>query len=293
MSPLPRWACPHCRRPFDRQTPKTLECSRCGIGYTLKDGIWRSADNFEPPGFSAATRDHLLRLEKDHFWFPPRLKLVTKLVKKLLSPKRSALIELGCGTGSLLAATLGITDMYVGVDGHDRMLEKCLKSGDRCWLIHADATRVPLESNQFDLVVALDVLEHLEPMALLSEARRLARPGGKLLVSVPAFNFLWSRVDVAAGHRCRYHVGLIKKQLHLSGWRLAGYTHYQFLLFPAVVISRLLAPQARTKLERYPRSWMNRIGGLINELEVNLLSGFRLPWGSSLIVRAEKDQTFG
>jgi len=235
----------------------------------------------------------LLELEKDHFWFSPRLNLLTRLLRRLLPSGKPALIELGRGSGSFLAAAEEMADICVGVDGHFRMLEHCARRGGRPWLIHSDASRVPLERNQFDVVVALDVLEHVEPLALLSEARRLVKRGGKLLVSVPAFDVLWSGADEAAGHRCRYRIGQIEQELDLTGWKLLGYTHYQFLLFSAVMISRRLNRNSMPKLERSPRGWMNRIGRVINDLEVSLLSGFRLPFGSSLIAWAQKEQDIG
>lgn len=175
----------------------------------------------------------------------------------------------------------------VAVDGHVRLLEASAVKAANAVLLNSDLCHVPLQDGQFDLVLACDVIEHVDPNALLAEARRLARPGGKLLLSVPAFPSLWSAMDERAGHRCRYRRRQLESELCVNGWQPMGFTHCQFLLFPVVFLSRRLGGRAGQTLERTPPRWLNRFLARINRFEARVLGDFSLPFGSSLIVWAD------
>jgi SAM-dependent methyltransferase len=155
-------------------------------------------------------------------------------------------------------------------------------------LIEGDATRVPLADASFDLVVALDVLEHVAPEALLGEARRLLRPGGALLLSVPAFPSLWSPLDEAAGHRCRYRRRELAAELAANGFCAVHWTHYQALLFPVAWLARRFASDGPVPLERRPPRLLGRALGLVNQLEVTLFARRRLGFGTSLWMLAQR-----
>ncbi len=133
---------------------------------------------------------------------------------------------------------------------------------------------------------ALDVLEHLEPAKLLAEARRLLAPGGRLLLSVPAFASLWSEA-----RRARRPPEALPPRSPGSGAAGGGFvpeltTHYQFLLFPLVWLSRQLDARRQRPLERRPPGFVGRLLGAVNALEVSWWGRSSLPWGSSLIALA-------
>lgn len=256
----------------------------CGASFRAAGGIWR-VDALEPEGFSAASRDHLATFEEDHFWFEGRERLLLACLDRLPRPPRRA-IDLGCGNGRFLAALAERGAEVTGVDAYPDSLERALARAPRATLLAADVTAVPLEAAGFDLVAALDVLEHLEPPRLLAEARRLLAPGGRLLLSVPAFASLWSARDERAGHLKRYRRRLLEAELAESGFRLEFATHYQFLLFPLVWLSRKLDAKRKLPLERRPPGPLGRLLGAINLFEVGWWGRRSLPWGSSLIALA-------
>lgn len=174
----------------------------------------------------------------------------------------------------------------VAVDGHGTLLATARAGAPSASLIEADVLAPPLGSASFDLVAAFDVIEHVDPDALLGTARRLVRPDGRLLLSAPAFPSLWSAMDELAGHRCRYRLSMLRRELARNGWRLAGHTHYQCLLFPAMLLSRKLSGGTPASLERSPPAWLDHLLGTVNRLETALLGGLPLPFGSSLIAWA-------
>lgn len=258
------------------------------MSLNVEDGIERAADAVEPAGFTDARAEHLLALERDHFWFPPRLTLLTRRLGELAGPGQE-LVELGCGTGAFAAAAATLGYRVTALDAHMSLLTVARQRHPAMRLIQADLARpTPLPSEGFSVCVCLDVLEHVDPRTLLAEAHRLLRPGGGLLLSVPAHAWLWSSLDVAAGHRCRYSLAMLAGELERAGFVVEGHTHYQLLLLPLVFASRRVLRASSTSVERRPSPLLGRILRRVNEMEVRFLGGRRLPAGSSLIAWARR-----
>ena len=285
------WLCPNCWQAAAHCSNEQAQCTACATKLKRINGIWDVAPGFAPVRFSADRREQLHAIEHNHFWFAPRIALLDRTLAKLPPASGARVIELGCGSGRFLPVLRRIATVRVGVEGHLRSLQRAREMDPDAYLLHGDITRVPLAAAQFDTVIALDVLEHVDPLPFLREANRLARPGGSLLLSVPAFQSLWSTADQAAGHRCRYRIETVHPELQASGWQLLGYTHYQFFLFPVAFLSRLLHRHSQPGIdwiERSPPQWINQLFRTISFLEVRIFANRRLPFGSSLIVWAQK-----
>ncbi len=283
-----RWQCPSCDAALV-QADETLTCPACRHAVDRDSEAWQFLPSFEPRGFSPERAAHLASIESDHFWFPPRKQLLTQILARIdLARKKTRALELGCGGGGFLAPLAARFDTVVGVDAYSSALGRSGRCRPSVVLATADVTRVPLMSQQFDVVVALDVLEHVDRDRFLSETRRLARPNGWLLLSVPAFPCLWSALDEAAGHRCRYRRSGLEAELSRVGWRLEHWTHYQALLFPLVFASRRFPGHRFHGLERRPPKRTGRLLGAINRLEVRLFARRRLRFGSSLVALARR-----
>lgn len=282
------WMCPKCHQTLSVNANNEYTCESCNFNLAEQNGIWTSDQGFVPERFSHNSRNHLYELEGQHFWFKPRAQLFERIINNKLGSKFQSAIELGCGNGRFLPILNCLADCVVGVEGHFPSLEFAKQSAPTATLLHGDVTQIPLQDGLFDFACAFDVLEHVPPEQFLAEIRRLLRPGGFLLLSVPAFQSLWSRVDEQAGHRCRYQLDMAQTELQNAGFRIMGFTHYQFLLFPLVWLSRrLVSGRGRNRLEARPSMPIIQILGAINSLEVNLLSNFSLPVGSSLILWTE------
>ncbi len=244
------------------------------------------APDYEPEGFSHERGLALLDLDERHFWFKPRERLLSRMINKLMPAGVTAAVELGCGSGRMLPLLARLADQVVAVDGHAALLERAADRAHGATLIQSDVTKTPLESQQFELLMALDVLEHVDPTAFLSEAQRLSKPGGKLLLSVPAFDLLWSEADSIAGHRCRYSPARLRSELRANGWTMLGHTFYQTFLFPLMVLTRRVAPGRLRSTERRPPKLIAGLLGAVNSLEVELSSRLTMPFGSSLVAWA-------
>jgi SAM-dependent methyltransferase len=272
--------CPGCRgTPLPRLG---AGCGRCGYWIRPVDGYLDTSSAPTAPGFDLARGEHLASIEEGHFWFAARDRLVLRRIRRI-APDPGAIIELGCGTGRLLPALAGLAPRVVGVEIQRELLVRAVARGSSAELLRCAADAVPIGDGEFDLVVALDVLEHVDPAAFLREARRLLRAGGWLLLTVPASPLLWSDADVRAGHRCRYRVATLSAELRAAGFELGGRTHYQCFLFPALAVSRRLLRGQAVGLERRPPRLLSKLLGVVNRLEVDLLGGLRLPVGSSLV----------
>ncbi|MDG2306262.1 MAG: class I SAM-dependent methyltransferase [Candidatus Binatia bacterium] len=283
----PRWRCIRCAKDLPPGD------SGCACGWSLqkrKDYFASTSSAFVPDGFSEERRDHLRDLDERHFWFDAREKLLTRIFLRECRTTFPRALDLGCGTGRFLATLEKFGgELVVGVDGHDGLACVAAERATSATVVAADVENVPLASEQFDLITLLDVLEHVDPLSLLKEARRLAAPGAHLLISVPAHDWLWSSTDEAAGHRCRYDRAMLRAELEKTGWSPGGSTHYQALLLPLVLATRRVRSDRAIGVERRPPVWLNRFLGACNSFEVAALSRFSLPFGSSLVAWAWKD----
>lgn len=281
-SEAPRWwgRCPACGTRRDLTAPCV-----CGAPGPDGAGVLQLDEAFAPEGFTAARSDHLQVLE-GHFWYAGRRDLVLRRLDRVRPDGLGRVVELGCGRGLLLGDLAARADALLAVEGHAEAAAAAARRCPEALVLRGDLTALPLEGGQADVVVALDVLEHVDPDAFLAEARRLVRPGGHLLLTVPAFPALWSEADAVAGHRLRYTTGRLRPELDRQGWSWDAHTHYQAALFPLVWASRRLARGGPARLERQPPAIVSRVLGAVNRAEVALLGGRTLPFGSTLLVQA-------
>jgi SAM-dependent methyltransferase len=184
----------------------------------------------------------------------------------------------------------------VGIDVEREPLRFC--RADRALPVcQADAERLPFASASFDLVAALDALEHLaDDAAGLRELHRVCRPGGMLVASVPAFRALWGTVDELGHHQRRYGRGELLARVEAAGFEVLLDRYFNFWLFPGIAAVRLLARLLPRRHEpeavRSDFDWA-KTGPLAALLERVLSSeahllGVRLPFGVSLLCIARR-----
>jgi SAM-dependent methyltransferase len=240
------------------------------------------------PEFSPERRRLLERIERDHFWFVSRRAVFEQVISRFLPRPVALLVDVGCGTGF----NLGLWSRFAGrVLGVDRQFAGGASQAGTALRIASDVENLPLVAAAADAVVALDVLEHVDDVRALTEVHRILKPGGYLFLSVPAMPWLWSYRDEAAGHRRRYSRSGLRETVEGANFHVRLSIFFQALIFPVFILSRLFGrrgPSLRDFEDR-PAPWVAVPIGLINALELRLLrSGITLPWGSSLVLVAQK-----
>ena len=206
-----------------------------------------------------------------------------------------AILDIGSGAGGTLRE-LETYGPAVGVDISPRAVDCCRRRGCRR-LVRVGEGSLPFAAASFDLLIALDVIEHIgDDRAALKDYRRLLRPGGRLLLTVPAYRWLWSWHDQVNHHRRRYTRRSLGKVLAEAGLVEERLTYYCFLLFLPVALVRVLE-KTLARLIGYRREELAfRIPPLpVNRLLTRLFAAERhwlrrrgFPFGSSLLALARR-----
>ena len=233
------------------------------------------------------------QLERHHWWFQGRRKILDRFLVRLQPPLApgARVLDVGCGTGAngpVLAARGGFT---VGIDASRIPLG--LGASSHGARVRGDATALPFADASFDLVVALDVLEHLDDDAAgARELYRVLRPGAAAVIFVPALQLLWGLQDDVSHHRRRYGKGQLRGLVATAGLRVQRLTFFNSFLFPPILAARLMMrvlPARQLASE-------NQIGGPITNAilegifgaEAPLLDRVDLPVGVSLACLARR-----
>jgi ubiquinone/menaquinone biosynthesis C-methylase UbiE len=226
-----------------------------------------------------------------HWWYRARWELVAELLAGHVPPGGTA-IDVGCGTGEVLAL-LGDTGArrVVGSDLSTEALGHAAARARGGALVVSRAERLPFPSACADVLVSLEVIEHLDSdLTALREYRRVLRPGGTMLVTVPAYESLWGDHDDWAGHRRRYGAGQLARAVGRCGFEVTRSSYYfSFLVVPAFLVRRtpLRRLVSSTDEEASSSALSDRVLSGAARLERAALRKVdRLPFGLSILALA-------
>lgn len=248
-------------------------------------------------GVAPAVRDatyldtHIRTAEARHFWFRARLRLVQWALRRYF-PAAGRLLDVGCGTGFVLegvrrrAPSLALA----GCDLRVETLEIARQNVPDALLFAADMTRLPFAS-EFDVVTALDVLEHVDDdIAAFEGLLKAIKPGGGLILTVPQHPWLWSPVDDFSCHRRRYTRAGLEEKARTAGFDIVRCTSLFAVTLPMLAVSRFRRRRAfDPAAELQIPIALNTVLGAVLGVEGALVRwGASLPFGSSLMLIARR-----
>jgi SAM-dependent methyltransferase len=275
---------------------RTWICPACGfepkaIGNFLSFAPEAAVDNADyDPGHFAK----LVEIEDNSFWFEGRNRIILWAISRYF-PAADSLMEIGVGTGFVLralcrampVARFSATDVHVEGLGF-----AATRVGPSVDLLQMDARRIPF-TGEFDIVCMFDVLEHIEEDdAVLKEVRRMLKPRGGVVITVPQHMFLWGPFDEAGFHKRRYGIHELEQKVRAAGFEVLFKTSFISLLLPLLYISRLRSKRQpnRDLKDDLVLPWgVNGLFRAVLKLEFLLIRlGIRFPMGGSqlLVARA-------
>jgi SAM-dependent methyltransferase len=250
--------------------------------------------NSLPREMQQHTYSIMYEVEGKHWWFYGRRKIIEAFVVNIcreIAKRKPRILDVGCGTGANLQM-LSQFGAAEGVDVSSEALEFCRARG-LAKVKQGAAETLPYEDASFDLVTGLDVVEHLDDdLSGLREMRRVLRPGGRALLFVPAFMFLWGVQDDISHHRRRYTLRELKQKVTEAGLSIERATYANISFFLPILIGRFLMRLTRIRPSSENNITIGALNGLLGRTlgaEGWWLQRMNFPFGVSIVCVARRD----
>lgn len=227
-----------------------------------------------------------------HWWYRGRRRIVLTEIERLTLPPDAVMLDAGCGSGRMLDELISYGPVF-GIDSSAWAVAAARARGHRGVTL-GTVEHMPYPDGTFDLVTCLDVLEHTaDHERTLAELRRVTAPGGYLIVTVPAYQLLWSAHDEANRHYRRYRRGVLREAALAAKWEVLRDTHFNSFLLPPLALVRLARKTRRSEGRRselaLTPAWLDGVLASPFRLEAFLIRhGLRLPAGLSLLAVMHK-----
>ena len=275
--------CPNCNSEFDSKEWLCPVCN-CKTFKPLSGKI----------GFESKYFDELFKVESESFWFRSRNRLIIWALKKYF-PDAKNFLEVGCGTGFVLS---GVEKNFPGLDlsGSEVFAEgiKFARKRTKAKLFQMDVRAISFK-NEFDVIGAFDVIEHIEQdEEVIKNIYNAVMPGGGIILTVPQHKFLWSKHDVYANHVRRYSAKELIYKVKTAGFNIIKTTSFMTLLLPFLLAFRRSFKGKDIKQDIMSQYKINRF---VNRMLEKVLDfermfiehGVKFPLGSSLMLIGKKN----
>lgn len=237
--------------------------------------------------------DAFFHAEDRHWWFAARRRILDAVLTRLYPRGGLDIADVGCGTGGMLLL-LGRYGVVTGVDEAPEARDYCARRGFPGILTPEAWNALP---DRYDLVTSFDVVEHVEDdVGFLGSLARRLRPDGRVLLTVPAYPFLWSVFDELNHHKRRYTRDRLRLALTGAGLEVERLTHFNALLLPPIAAVRIVERAAGRKpdpaeVKRSVHRWfkVGPMNGILESLfasERHWVAGRDLPAGCSILAVA-------
>ena len=238
----------------------------------------------------------LIASDSDHWWFQCKALFTTSVLRRHL-PRHlqdSVAIDVGAGAGGVTGSIGWRPDQMVALEGSE---ELCRQAHHRHSLsaVVGRGEHMPVRAGTAGVIMALDVIEHLDsPETTLLEARRALVDDGLLIINVPAHEWLWSGADELLGHVRRYTRPVLREQLESAGFRVLWMSHiFSWLALPAWLRRRMTTDPERQLGLDDTSPLLARVAMILTTLERAVVQVVPLPFGTSILAVATKDEFFG
>lgn len=231
--------------------------------------------------------------ELNHWWYRVRRNLVKRIVHDdyVEKKRRLKILDVGCGAGALMKELEG----YGAVSGVDFSIDSvnfCKKRGITD-VRQGDILNLPFQDNTFDIVLALDILEHVDDDKKgASEISRVLKSGGKAIVFVPSFMILWGSTDEVSKHKRRYRKTKFLQTLEQGSLEVKKSTYFNFFLFIPILLVRLISRFFNRSLtdEYKPGSgFLNELFYRVFNMEIFFIKHISFPFGVSIMAICKKN----
>jgi ubiquinone/menaquinone biosynthesis C-methylase UbiE len=233
-----------------------------------------------------AEYEKMYKVEEGYWWWVGKREVVKSILNRL-NLNFTNILDARCGTG-LNSNCLKHYGSVIGLDFSKESIKFCKMHGYKS-LIKANAEELPSKECAFSLIIALDILEHLDDSKVLKESYRVLKPNGYLILRVPAFASLWSKHDGALQHKRRYSKVQLVAVLNQNGFIVENSRYWDFFLFLPILIARLIKKCVHIKDQRITTdvkelpNIVNAFFILLLKIESFLILHVNLPSGISLI----------
>ncbi|MEP7221287.1 MAG: class I SAM-dependent methyltransferase [Novosphingobium sp.] len=229
--------------------------------------------------------DRMAELDQTHWWYVARRRILTDLIAREINPPKDAqILEIGCGTGH----NFPVLERFGHVDALE-LDEPARALASKRLGREIGAAPLPdldgVADSHYDLIALLDVLEHIEAdREALTNIRTKLRPGGRLLVTVPANQWMWSAHDIVHHHYRRYNPRSLRNVAEKAELRLEFISHFNTLLFPLAAALRVAGKVTGREEadDAQPPAPLNAMFAGVFGLERHLIGRVPMPFGVSL-----------
>lgn len=287
--------CPYTKEELIKKGNKLI-CNESGFSADIKEdgSVFFHPDIDEHfNDYDASGLDILFQAENTHFWFNNRKKIILELFNKYIG-KSDKIIEIGAGTGNVARMLLEKGYQVSVGEIHSTGIEYAKNYG-----IHEryqfDLMRCPFKEH-FDVVGMFDVLEHIEyDHKALENVNQMLKPNGKVVITVPAHMWLWSREDKIAHHKKRYELHQITKLFNDNNFRVIEAKNFFVTILPLLYLRTITHRdnQKEVSKDEYNKSIkvnsiVNKVLDILLSIEKSLLKNYKPSIGGSIILIAQK-----
>ncbi|MFH0773111.1 MAG: class I SAM-dependent methyltransferase [bacterium] len=233
--------------------------------------------------------EDLYTTEETHWWHKAKRIHVEQLIATHIRTTKPIILDVGCGTGKNMENLSHYGDVW-GVDISKDALMFCKKRGIK-QIKMGDVEHLPFPNNTFNIVCVLDVLEHTDENSSIKEIKRVLKNNGFVILTVPAFDWLWSKWDEILHHKRRYTKKQLENIFIKEDFEIKKITYiYSFLIIPSLIIRKIkgLCQQSYSSDFQINNPIVNSLLLFLSKLEQKWINRYDMPFGTSVLCIAQK-----